>query len=355
MDLTPKPQPETDATDRKRITDRRAQRNRRERIKAHIAHLEKTVSELTEASADRSDSGLLKKLEEKQLEITRLTDIIRQIHVLAGDSLASPSGGHAGRGRPPQRQIQPEVPTGGLASKAEPQPSQMHHVTLPSPYQRLVCGDGFENYFDIVNSSIAGVLGATDSIVSSAEDDDDLAIRAILHGWESAGAEYPGFDNGWKLLKALDQGLFYRAGPVERLAILRLMRSMLAWNRAASNHPERQIPSFMCPTPNLRDHLIVSGTAYVPEAAAAQFASEIQMHWSYEIRDACKYHTVKEKYQFSKEFNSAYYDINTWGVRADATLSSLLACGPVSIVDANAASSSLLDGVGSPLIGGDLY
>lgn len=87
---------------------------------------------------------------------------------------------------------------------------------------------GFQNYFAAVNTSLAGVLRTADAIVSSAEEDDDLTIRAILHGWETVGQDLAGLDLGWELLKALDQGLFWRTGPVERLAILRLMRSMIA-------------------------------------------------------------------------------------------------------------------------------
>lgn len=87
--------------------------------------------------------------------------------------------------------------------------------------------------------------------------------------------------------------------------------------------------------PNVRDHLILSGISYVPESASAQYASEIRLDWAYQIRDACRYHTTKKKYEFSTEFNSAYFDLKTWQVRTDPTLSMLLGDGACSITDAS--------------------
>ncbi|KAG2413634.1 hypothetical protein HFD88_002823 [Aspergillus terreus] len=346
MSSSPSQPQESASKDRKRITDRRAQRNRRERIKLHISRLEKRVEELTDASAN-GESALLKKLEEKQLENARLADIIKQIHALTGDardaSKASISPApEVPRGQPQRiRSRTPETQSpDGADIIASTQPTQqLTHEdgtvnANPSPYHELVCGTGFGNYFAVVNSCITGILRTADSITSSAEDDDDLAIRAILHGWESVGHQ-SGLDSCWEFLRALDQGLFYRTGPVERLAILRLMRAMLAWNAVPPKRSERHVPSYMCPTPtqhlipheplmdffvwpDLRDHLILAGVSYVPESASAQYASDIRLTWPYQIRDTCKYHTMKEKYQFSNEFNHAYFDLNSWIVRWDA-------------------------------------
>lgn len=65
--------------------------------------------------------------------------------------------------------------------------------------------------------------------------------------------------------------------------------------------------------------MILAGVSYVPESASAEYASEIRLAWPYQIRDTCKYHTTKEKYQFSTEFNHAYFDLNSWILRWDPT------------------------------------
>ncbi|KAL5366312.1 hypothetical protein BJX96DRAFT_182466 [Aspergillus floccosus] len=184
MSSSPSQPQESASKDRKRITDRRAQRNRRERIKLHISRLEKRVEELTDASAN-GESALLKRLEEKQLENARLADIIKQIHALTGDpskALVS-AAPQAPRGQP--QRIGSRTPEAQSPDASDIVASTQPNA-IPSPYSDLVCGTGFGNYFAVVNSCITGILRTADSIISSAEDDDDLAIRAILHGWESS-------------------------------------------------------------------------------------------------------------------------------------------------------------------------
>ncbi|GAB1198041.1 hypothetical protein APSETT444_007348 [Aspergillus pseudonomiae] len=256
---TPGNQRATAKVDRKRITDRRAQRNHRERVKAYISHLETTVEELTKASQKGSEQSLLQKLQEKQLEIEQLKRAIRQANEALRTALGAASSispaiaetvhkdspgiqnscppvaskdettqGHNNRKIQlesifEQRDISPSTSRG----------SQFHNdnrvKNLHSPYGNLACGDGQVNYFQVVNESIVHVLSAG-PLTTSADDDDDLAIRAILHGWNAVKDDKP-LDHGWNFLRALDQGLFHRTGPVERLAILRLMRSMLMVGR----------------------------------------------------------------------------------------------------------------------------
>ncbi|OGM49905.1 hypothetical protein ABOM_001442 [Aspergillus bombycis] len=249
----------TAKVDRKRITDRRAQRNHRERVKAYISHLETTVEELTEASQKGSEQSLVQKLQEKQLEIEQLKRAIRQANEVLHTALGTPSSRSPAivetvhkdspeiqNSWPPvaskdesaeglnNRKIQMESTfEPGDISPSTSRGSQFLNdnrlTSFHSPYGTLACGDGQVNYFQVVNESLVHVLSAG-ALTTSADDDDDLAIRAILHGWDAVKQDKP-LDHGWNFLRALDQGLFHRAGAVERLAILRLMRSMLMVGR----------------------------------------------------------------------------------------------------------------------------
>ncbi|KAE8314576.1 hypothetical protein BDV41DRAFT_211464 [Aspergillus transmontanensis] len=374
--------------DRKRITDRKAQRNHRERVKAYISHLETTVEELTKASQEGSERSLLQKLQEKQLEIERLKGAIRQANTALRTALdttsASISPSIAERvpeDSPVMQNNSPSVAEHATTQRLNNCKMQMEPTLEPedlslnmsrasqfrnnnkrkyfaAPYSNLACGDGQMNYFQVLNESLIHVLSGG-PLTTSAADDDDLTIRAILHGWDTIKEEKP-LDRGWKFLRALDQGLFHRTGPVERLAILRLMRSMLMSKNGSPGHSTGQVPSFMFPTtmqtlvahaciidffvwPNLRDHLIASETCHTSEAAAAHYAAEIQLSWPYQVRDAYRYHEEEGKFQFSIEFNNTYYDLKSWKFRSNPALKMLVANGPMSLLEGRLqASSSIL-------------
>ncbi|KAE8330023.1 hypothetical protein BDV39DRAFT_213495 [Aspergillus sergii] len=357
--------------DRKRITDRKAQRNHRERVKAYISQLETTVEELTKASQEGSECSLLQKLQEKQLEIERLKGAIRQANTALRTALDTTSASispsiaeKVPRDSPARQNNSPSVAEHGTTQRLNNRKMQMEYTLeledislnmshasqfqnnnkrkdFAAPYSNLACGDGQKNYFQVVNESLIHVLSGG-PLTTSAADDDDLTIRAILHGWDTI-KEDKTLDRGWNFLRALDQGLYHRTGPVERLAILRLMRSMLMSKNGSPGHSTGQVPSFMFPTPNLRDHLIASETSHTSEAAAAHYAAEIQLSWPYQVRDAYRYHEQEGKFQFSIEFNNIYYDLKSWQFRSNPALKMLVANGPASSLEGRLqASSSIL-------------
>ncbi|KAL4817155.1 hypothetical protein BDW67DRAFT_37596 [Aspergillus spinulosporus] len=260
MESTSRPARLTTA-ERKRLTDRKAQRQRRERIKTYIARLEKTLEELTAASGNGMEATLLKQLEQQRAKTERLTNVINHIHEVLEEtrSLISPTPGSApptqGEGASPSASWRlPPVPKRLFQP---PQQSPDNHTGTPF----TICADlatrislhsqnprnsGTRNYFQVVNESISNVAKEQNSILpSTTEDDEDLAIRAILCGWDSVRDGGRSLDRGWGLLQALDQAIFSQTGLVERVAILRLMRSMIKWSLSPREHT---IPSFMFPT-----------------------------------------------------------------------------------------------------------
>ncbi|KAL3443573.1 hypothetical protein BJX65DRAFT_311731 [Aspergillus insuetus] len=365
------PSTKPERTSRKRLTDRRAQRNRRERVKAYITNLEQTVQELTEAAGDNSNSAMLKRLEEKRAEIADLTELLKQIHTLTADVLGVSSSApfpdlevsHLDKNKssaqkPSSTGLRTHLKDRGPETSLAASPDDQSNVGAPdsdlavcspvamsrdlTPDRLLSCHSGFENYFAVVNDSLQTLLASSE--MSSVGNADDIIIRAILDGWNSFG-EMKDLDRGWQLLRALDNGLFYRTGAVERLAILRVMRSTLVWRTTPLCEQHPPVPSFMCPTltqimvdhppivdffvwPNMRDHLIVSMISYVPEAAAAIYASQIKLKWPFELRDAYKYRAADGIYEFSSEFDRVYQDIESWGLGSDPTLNMLVTTGP---------------------------
>ncbi|OJJ04209.1 hypothetical protein ASPVEDRAFT_196352 [Aspergillus versicolor CBS 583.65] len=256
--------------ERKRLTDRKAQRQRRERIKTYIARLEQTLEDLTAASGGGMEATLLKQLEQQRSKTERLTNVINHIHEVLEETRGSASPtpetplltqGESSISAPslppsiPRRLVNPleensnnnnNNNNNNHNNRRAPFTISADLATRISLHSQNPSNSGTRNYFEIVNETIASVCKEQNSIIpSTTADDDDLAIRAILHGWDSVRDGGRTLDRVWGLLQALDQGIFSETGMVERVAVLRLMRSMIKWNLSPREHT---IPSFMFPT-----------------------------------------------------------------------------------------------------------
>lgn len=243
--------PRLSTAERKRLTDRKAQRQRRERVKTYIARLETTLEELTAASGNGMEATLLKQLEQQRSKTERLTNVINHIHEVLEEtrSSASPApesplltqgeSSISAASLPssvPRRLLNPLEPlqlstpnnNNNNNNRRAPFTISADLATRISLHSQNPSNSGTRNYFEVVNETIANVSKEQNSIIpSTTADDDDLAIRAILHGWDSVRDGGRSLDRVWGLLQALDQGIFSKTGLVERVAVLRLMRSMI--------------------------------------------------------------------------------------------------------------------------------
>jgi len=75
----------------------------------------------------------------------------------------------------------------------------------------------------LAGSILASILEAPDQQLTPSKYGEDIAIRAVLHGWSSTASQYD-LDSGWQWLRQLDEALYSSLGIPERLAILRIMR-----------------------------------------------------------------------------------------------------------------------------------
>ncbi|PVH97388.1 hypothetical protein DM02DRAFT_685126 [Periconia macrospinosa] len=360
--------------ERKRATDRESQRANRARTKAYITHLEKTTKALEEA-ANGGGVTLSNQLKAQYHEIEHLKSVINSIAKLANGvnehypvSFGTESNNHVpeelGHRTQPQIIQLESSPTAGLELGCRHSPDLFDPSPYPGhdPTLNVNCGDQNRNYSKALNHALLMVERCDRRYrFTSLEVDNDTNIRAVLHGWDAARSKNP-FDIGWQLLQTLDEGLFFRSGSVERIAILRIIRSMLLvpieshlrltmLNRKQQKvhphlPPERRPPSYMNPTtlqatvehprlvdyfvwPSVRDYLIMSSTNYATEKTAAQFAVDIGLRWPFDLRDVCKYEVSKGKYTFSKEFNEAYSNLDTWYFKSPLTSKLFPALNPI--------------------------
>lgn len=231
--------------ERKRASDRESQRATRARTKAYIEHLERITNILAETGSGNGAS-VSERLREQYEEIESLKNIIGSIARLAnsvqGLSPPSPSSNlNTLESRDQTHPTPPKTPHKGAIQDAAAELNTDHQEDVSNPafhpkqesFQELypevdvTCSDQDRDYFEALNQALVMIedYGKRHRF-SSPDVDDDITIRAVLHGWPAAEAKNP-FDIGWQLLRNLDCGLFFRSGPVERIATLRLIRSML--------------------------------------------------------------------------------------------------------------------------------
>jgi hypothetical protein len=231
--------------ERKRASDRMSQQTTRARTKAYIAHLERTTRTLTEAN-NGSGATVSKQLKEQHEEIENLKNVINRIATLANDvagrssaarstDFKNHSSANLSNSIPHQIKRRENLSAEAAEYAGDHFPETFNPASHPNqqslsemyPTLNVKCGHNDRDYFEALDQALAMIERSHQRHqFSGPEVDDDISIRAVLHGWDAARAKNP-FDIGWQLLQNLDQGLFFRSGSVERIAILRLVRSIL--------------------------------------------------------------------------------------------------------------------------------
>ncbi|RAH77865.1 hypothetical protein BO86DRAFT_392261 [Aspergillus japonicus CBS 114.51] len=320
----------TAAKERKRAADREAQRHNRARTKAYITYLEKTLQDLSGPSGQGQDT-LGHQLAQQQEKINHLQETLRKIARLAQDAANPLSASFSTASDPAGPPTAPPQPT-----VEEPLPTRACNI-LPAATGffglDLICSDRERNYLAVLGSAVTLVQCCSPALsenpISSSGPtrDDDFCIRAVVDGWKVATARTEA-DVVWSLLQAIDEGLFYRTDPVTRIALLRIMRSMLLQRMGVAQEAS-SLPEYMFatpvqtsvphqpfldffPWPQFRDTWIVKGMEYADENCAASFGARIRFEWPFELRDVYKRNVLTGTVSFSAEFESRYRDLGSW-------------------------------------------
>ncbi|KAH0837665.1 hypothetical protein FOPE_05013 [Fonsecaea pedrosoi] len=131
--------------------------------------------------------------------------------------------------------------------------------------------------------------------------DGDIAITAVLRGWNAVEARGP-LDHGWKVLREVDQTIFPRCGIAERMAVLRMMRLMC-----------------QCKRPGVRERLIFSPHKFAANADryAELFSSNFRFLWPFEPEDIYYRDPDTGLYAFSEQFIGRTEDLACWTMHND--------------------------------------
>ncbi len=167
--------------------------------------------------------------------------------------------------------------------------------------------------------------------------DEDILVRAVLHGWRDVQDRYV-LDGGWQSLKAIDQIIFGESGVVERMAILWTMRTKLLY-QAQDNLQSLALPALppflqrspmedsnalqRSPViehfvwPGFRTLLCNHGWKYINNRFADVFRRSFKFLWPYDISNLYAQDSQTRLYSISSEFRQRQMDLRSWTMRKD--------------------------------------
>lgn len=267
--------------EKRRMADRESQRAGRERTKNHIRHLEKLVESLQKSEDNDRLGALMEQCQELRGQNEQLMSVISNIGrmcksieypqetrrrpgpsagisfktamepdihqqpLYSGIAAADMRSGVRVHGDQPESwwsqsglsevEGMHQVPSNLLLSSIDPSLPNLDSPTQAqaSPIQTLHTEPRSFVAPEIATETTAEVVN---NILSKAElftflsthpdNDADIAVRAILNGWNSVG-QTDALDDGWESISKVDQHAFISCGLIERLAILHVMRLKL--------------------------------------------------------------------------------------------------------------------------------
>ncbi|KAF9891609.1 hypothetical protein FE257_003620 [Aspergillus nanangensis] len=380
-----------DRAARKREQDRQAQRSAREKTKKLIAHLEARIDTLTRFHSSGSVKTLIDELEKERQanEALRATLHTIQKVVNSGTSEAAteiPSGRDRReledpsppiyRANKQQRPalshcILPEGIDSNLSPITPPAASHFFQQPLISqegllthalvkeddrwPLERKYRGSGplrlqpdASSPFDFpslqpaespcdccksllyLNNLFGGCVQMSLPLVGDQRTRDiDIPIRAILHGWDTVCHLYP-LDAVWSILRAADEAIWRsRCGEIERLAILRVVSSMLRSRAHPSEATLKALPIFMRPRPSqirvlhkplidfivwpgLRERLVLFPHQHCSDKFWSLFWTCFRFQWPHRLQDAVIQHGGTGLYRYSERFEAHFFNLQDW-------------------------------------------
>ncbi|CZR68785.1 uncharacterized protein PAC_18684 [Phialocephala subalpina] len=376
---------------RKREQDRRCQRASRERTKARMAQLEQLVEDLRGRNSSGQVTDLLNRLDAVSKERDSLAKILKSIRVTLRAQEMPLSGAEQNdeiqrREFPEEHEaistddqsFEPISPSRTMALESGQcylEDSSLNNfnfdlaeeICLPDvpSSDQLGCDDRFKfqqedhqdaiiiprvetgceccpgihkdqrqilNFWRFANETLTRPV-ACSAAVNRVEEamTNDTPIRALLEGWdavaERAGGNLP---PSWAKLRRIDETLFIRCAPVERLAIMRTMHKMFRHDTVPSLEKQESLPSWYSKRPSqaiahsyaidyfawpgIRERFVFHQHRYCSNIFWDLFCDSLRILWPFEFRDCYTRNTETSQYNVSQAFEERITDINAWAM-----------------------------------------
>ncbi|KAI0168406.1 hypothetical protein BJ166DRAFT_590849 [Pestalotiopsis sp. NC0098] len=164
--------------------------------------------------------------------------------------------------------------------------------------------------------------------------EDDTPVRAVIYGWDAverrAGGRLP---SSWRKLRQIDEMIFSSCQKVERLAVLRLMHTLLRFHQEGSQQKREAVPAWYLARPSqslahsyaidffawpgLRERFVFQQHQYCSNMFWRLLCSGLNVLWPFEFRDCYFRNTDTQEFKISPTFDERIKDINAWTMSGD--------------------------------------
>ncbi|RMD44580.1 hypothetical protein DV735_g472, partial [Chaetothyriales sp. CBS 134920] len=347
---------------KKRETDRRCQREARERTKSRIAYLEQLAEELRCREARALQQ--LRESEAEKAEMARTLDML-QTGLDPPNGLIKFHDNHSRASFSPPDSIsvlasfdQPDISLGppdcgsslvtqGQMDNLYPPPTVVvarpqkdasqiscgacgNHIGRDSGRSSIWQGNFWRFACEVLEERFEwpeGLQPAADT------DSDDVPIRALLHGWDAVqrrGRLHP----TWQLLSRIDEMLFSNMPKPERLAMLKAMHLLLQFSLQPSAERFMRLPSWYSyyrPSqalphtyaidffawPGFRDRFVLNPHAYCGNDFWHLYQRNMRLLWSSHFTDCFTHDPATGLFSTTAAFNTRIRDIKAWTMAPD--------------------------------------
>ncbi|KAL4876872.1 hypothetical protein BJY04DRAFT_199374 [Aspergillus karnatakaensis] len=197
-------------------------------------------------------------------------------------------------------------------------------------------------------------LSCTRTMADQRIRDSDIAIRAVVQGWDAVGHLYP-LDPVWNMLRTADEAVWRTCGAVERVAVLRVVSLMLRYLSDPSENNLSHLPRFMRQRPSqhrivhkplidfvvwpaLRERLILYPHQHCSEKFWSMFWTCFRFIWPYRLQDTFVQQGQTGMYRFSDAFTKCFYNLDNWTMTPDFLREFPDLEPDVNVIDVNMAS-----------------
>lgn len=282
---------------RKRELDRRCQRIARERTKNRIAYLEGLVEDFRKQDSTgqvatlmtqmsdiaKERDTLVKTLQSIQNSIQSHRNILSGAQQSGGPAIPDLQGAHSSPDTEPIHKVESpddevqflhsvERRNTGHASSIRPAPpldesfvgggmsTLIDDPIFPQPDEECHCCavvatpdcGSTVNMWRFANETLtrSRVLSRDENEFEDAIAD-DTPVRALVEGWDAVARRYGGkLPESWVKLRKIDEVIFGRCDMRERLAILRVMHTLMRYHTTRTNEKREKVPAWYLQRPS---------------------------------------------------------------------------------------------------------
>lgn len=185
----------------------------------------------------------------------------------------------------------------------------------------------------LAGSLLSFILTMPQKYQTPMEYEEDIPVRAVLHGWGAVAAQYY-LDPGWVWLRHLDEELYSLLGVPDRLACMRVMRMQYQAQVRPHLASALPLPNFMEARPvqkflehdplvehfvwpGLREHILFGPRKYATTKFMDNFRNHTRFLWQHNPEDTFVRDKVTGLYSYSPDFAERQADLRSWSMRPD--------------------------------------